>query len=185
MSRIESLEIEPALVDALKRGERAAGEQIYRVFSRVVYGLTLRLLNDPHAAAEATQDTFVDVIVKAPELRDDRALPGWIRSIAVNHCLTHLRSPWTNRRVTDFEFEVRDTRLDATRMNGWHDLERALAALPADTRFIVWMHEVEGYTHAELATLLGRTASYSKSRLARGLKCLRDSSRANGGAHDQ
>jgi RNA polymerase sigma-70 factor (ECF subfamily) len=70
-------------------------------------------------------------------------------------------------------------------MSDWQDLESALAALPVDTRFILWMHEVEGYTHAELAALLGRTASYSKSQLARGMARLRESARVNGSAHDR
>ena len=54
------------------------------------------------------------------------------------------------------------------------DLERALAALPAITRSVVWLHDVEGYTHGEIARLLGRTASFSKSQLARAHVRLRE-----------
>lgn len=172
MSRFDSLDIEPSVVDAFKRGERGAAERIYRVLSKAVYGLTLRLLGDAEAAAEVTQETFLDAMEKASSLRDDAAVSGWIRSIAVNHCLMRMRSPWNRRRVAEWKFETPDSSLDAARLNGWHDLSHALARLPDDARFVVWMHQVEGYTHAELGELLGRSASYSKSQLARGLKRL-------------
>ncbi len=172
MSRFDSLDIEPSVVDAFKRGDRGAAEQIYRILSKAVYGLTLRLLGDAEAAAEVVQETFLDAIEKASSLRDDAAVAGWIRSIAVNHCLMHMRSPWNRRRTMELKFETRDSSLDAARLNGWHDLSHALAGLPDDARFVVWMHQVEGYTHAELGELLGRSASYSKSQLARGLKRL-------------
>src|SRR5690606_19529782 len=54
------------------------------------------------------------------------------------------------------------------------DLERALAALPALSRTIVWLHDVEGYTHEEIARLFGRTVSFSKSQLARAHARLRE-----------
>ena len=54
------------------------------------------------------------------------------------------------------------------------DVERALATLPALTRSVVWLHDVEGYTHAEIGRLLGRTASFSKSQLARAHVRLRE-----------
>ena len=54
------------------------------------------------------------------------------------------------------------------------DVERALAALPPLTRSVVWLHDVEGYTHGEIARLLGRTASFSKSQLARAHQRLRE-----------
>ena len=90
-----------------------------------------------------------------------------------------MRSPW--RRlvvrpaggVAESDVETLDGNLDTTRMNGWHDLAHALGTLSKEARFVVWMHHVEGYTHAELGKLLGRSASYSKSQLSRGLKRLR------------
>ncbi len=172
MSRFDSLDIEASVVDAFKRGDRGAAERIYRILSKAVYGLALRLLGDAEAAAEVAQETFLDAIEKASSLRDDTAVAGWIRSIAVNHCLMRMRSPWNRRRTMESKFETLDSSLDAARLNGWHDLSHALAALPDDARFVVWMHHVEGYTHAELGELLGRSASYSKSQLARGLKRL-------------
>jgi RNA polymerase sigma-70 factor (ECF subfamily) len=54
------------------------------------------------------------------------------------------------------------------------DLERALARLGDTARAVVWLHDVEGYTHAEIGRLLGGTASFSKSQLARAHAHLRE-----------
>jgi hypothetical protein len=70
--------------------------------------------------------------------------------------------------------EPMDPQAAGARNDDLWDLEHALAELPADTRMVLWLHDVEGYTHQEIATLAGKTASYSKSQLARGYQKLSD-----------
>ena len=168
MSRFSRIEIGPRVVRLLKRGDRRAAEHVYRCLSPLVHGLARRILQDGQLAAEVTQDTFVDVLEKAVNLENDQALVGWVRSIAVNHCLMRLRSPWYQRRDAEVRAETEDPSNNNARLDGLADIERALAHLPAETRFVVWMHEVEGYTHMEIGGLCGRSTSYSKSQLARG-----------------
>ena len=161
------------IVERLKRGDRAAQEWVYRSFSRMVFTMARRMLGDVGLAEDATQDTFVDVLCKAGSLDRDDALAAWIRRIAVNHCLMRLRSPWFRRREpagSDIAFARKDEGLVETTI----DVERALDSLPAKTRAVIWLHDVEGYTHKEVGRLFGRTASYSKSQLARGYQRLRE-----------
>ena len=161
------------IVERLKRGDTDAGEWVYRAFSRKVFTIARRMLGDTGLAEDATQDTFVDVLCKAGSLKRNDALGPWVRRIAVNHCLMRLRSPWFRRRETarpDDELAVSSERgLEVAT-----DLERALDHLPAKTRAVIWLHDVEGYTHKEIGRLFGRTASYSKSQLARGYGRLRE-----------
>jgi len=168
MSHFKRIHIEKQLIEALQQGDRGAAAAIYRALSGVVYTLALRLLADTQLAKEATQDTFVDVIERACDLKVPGAFVGWVRSVAINHCLMRLRSPWHRLRIRGTQAERSDTASDALRLDGFGDIERALRQLPARTRFVLWMHEVEGYTHSEIAQLTGRTESYSKSQLARG-----------------
>ena len=168
MSHFTRIHIERHVIEALQRGDRSAAADVYQALSGVVYTLALRLLADAQLAKEATQDTFVDVIERACDLKVPEAFVGWVRSVAINHCLMRLRSPWHRLRIRGAEAERTDAASDASRLDGFGDIERALRRLPARTRFVVWMHEVEGYTHSEIAQLTGRTESYSKSQLARG-----------------
>jgi RNA polymerase sigma-70 factor (ECF subfamily) len=132
-----------------------------------VYTLARRLMVDVQQAKEVTQDTFIDVIERAWTVESPAAFVAWVRAVAVNHCLMRLRSPWHQRRAQGGVDADRDLASDAGRLEGLTDLERALARLAPETRFVVWMHDVEGHTHAEIAALVGRTASYSKSQLMR------------------
>ena len=160
-------------VESLKRGDRAAQEWVYRSYSRMVYTTARRILGEDGLAEDATQDTFVDVLCKAGSLGRNDALGAWIRRIAVNHCLMRLRSPWVKWRDTA-RTDVELARSEETPVEVATDLERALDRLPGKARAVIWLHDVEGYTHKEIGRLFGRTASYSKSQLARGYRRLRE-----------
>jgi RNA polymerase sigma factor (sigma-70 family) len=167
MSQFTRIQFADEVLDALKRGDRAAAAHVYRALSDVVFTLALRVLSDRQLANEVTQDTFVDVIERAHGLKSNDAFVGWVRSIAVNHCLMRLRSPWRRRRLRWIDHESEDVGSGTARLDGFGDLERALKRLSDAARFVVWMHDVEGYTHAEIARLTGKTESHSKSQLAR------------------
>lgn len=168
MSHFTRIYIDADTVAALQRGDRAAAGDVYRALADVVYTLALRVLADPQLAKEVTQDTFVDMIERAHTLLVPAAFVGWVRSLAINRCLMRLRSPWHRLRSAMVEVDVADGASDAARLDGFGDIERGLARLSPQTRFVVWMYDVEGYTHAEIAQLMGRTESFSKSQLARG-----------------
>ena len=174
MSRFRSVEIDPGVVRQLMKGNRKAQEIVYQAYANAVYTLARRILNDASLAEEVTQDTFVDVIRAAHKLERPESLGAWLRTTAVNHCLMRLRSPWHKRREALPEDdranganESDDDGIDRTM-----DIEQALGALPSNARVVVWMHCVEGYTHDEIGRSFGRTASFSKSQLARALKAL-------------
>ena len=164
MSRFNSIVLDPGVVDRLKKGDRKAREIVYRAYADAVYTLARRVLRDPAAAEEVMQDTFVDVLCKAHTLTRNAALPAWVRSIAMNRCLMRLRSPWHQRRE-ELENDARSTAHDMT--DRAVDVDHALGRLSGTARMVVWMHCIEGFTHAEIGRAFGRTASFSKTQVAR------------------
>lgn len=175
MSRFKSVEIDPGVVRQLMRGNRKAQEIVYRAYANAVYTLARRILNDANLAEEVTQDTFVDVIRAAHKLERPESLGAWLRTTAVNHCLMRLRSPWHKRREALPEDDRAANGANESVADGTDrtmDIEQALGTLPSNARLVVWMHCVEGYTHDEIGRSFGRTASFSKSQLARALKAL-------------
>jgi RNA polymerase sigma factor (sigma-70 family) len=177
MSRFQYIKVEETVVRALQGGERAALEKVYVQLSSFVYSLALRLLKDEQLAAEITQDTFIDVFEKASSLREPAAFVGWVKQIAVNLCFMQLRSPWHKRRVSIdsstesgsgiTEFEERDSHHHSERVDLVSDLQSALNSLPEQARVVVWLHDVEGYTHNEIGKFFGKSVSFSKTQLAR------------------
>ena len=131
------------------------------------------------AAEDLAQDVFVDVLTKLDQYDGRGSFAGWVRTITVHKCLMHLRSPWQRARRwmssagEDGGVEWPEQR-SAFVTGDTVDLERALARLGDTARAIVWLHDVEGYTHAQIGRLLGGSASFSKTQLARAHARLRE-----------
>lgn len=168
MAGFSDVTLETSVIAGLRNGEPAALTETYRVLAPAVFSLCVRVLGERQLAEEVMQDTFVDLMEKISSLRDDTALVAWVRTVATNHCLMRLRSPWHRRRIAVEPRERADEGEGSLRLGNLRDLEQALSQLSAKTRLVLWLHDVEGYTHKEIGELLGKTSSYSKSQLARG-----------------
>lgn len=172
-----AIDVPDSLLARARAGERAAFEQLYRRFERPVFTLALRICGDREEAAEVLQDTMLKVLGRIAEFRGDNGSPfwGWLRQVAVNQALMRLRQ--RRRFAHDVALEddgwlQDDGPLPAAAADA-AQLQRALAALPALTRSVLWLYHAEGYTHEEIAALMQRTASFSKSQVARGSRRLR------------
>jgi RNA polymerase sigma-70 factor (ECF subfamily) len=172
MSSFADCAADPAIVAAAQAGERSAHAALYGMFAAAVYTLAFRILQSRAAADEVVQDTFVEVIRNISRFDGRGPCGAWIRRIAVNKSLMQLRSPWRRRVNWPGAFE-REPAVPGSDVPAGLDLERALAQLSERARAVLWLHDVEGYTHQEIGRLLGRTASFSKSTLARAHSRLR------------
>jgi RNA polymerase sigma factor (sigma-70 family) len=157
-------------LERARRGDRAAHAELYASFAGPVFTLARRMLASKALAEDVLQETFVEVLCKIAGFRGEAEVGTWIKRIAINKCLMYLRSSWVSRRVAvdgEPEGELRGGSLEQV------VLERALDQVADVARAVVWLHDVEGYTHAEIGQLMGRTASFSKSQLARAHERLR------------
>jgi RNA polymerase sigma-70 factor (ECF subfamily) len=173
MAGFRDIELTADVSRRLLRAESSAIEEAYRTMAGAVMGLAVRILQDRGLAEEVVQDTFVELVEKAGQINSADAIVGWVRKVAVNHCLMRLRSPWHARRdAAEPEMHVADHRTNTERQEGLAVVEAALAELSASARTVVWLHDVEGYTHREIGALMGKTPSFSKSQLARAYETL-------------
>jgi RNA polymerase sigma factor (sigma-70 family) len=171
-----AIDVPDSLLRRARTGDRSAFEQLYRLFERPVYSLAARMLGDRDEAMEVLHDAMLKVLDRLGEFRGDAPFWGWLRQIAVNEALMKLRK----RQRLDYVEELPEP--DA------HDaaallppaaaeagaLGRALEQLSDTTRSVLWLYHGEGYTHEEIATLMGRTTSFSKTQLLRGVRRLRE-----------
>ena len=179
MPSIADMDLAPGTLERARAGEIDALEVIYRTFAPGVTTLARRLLGRLTAAEDLAQDVFVDVMTKLDQYDGRGSFAGWVRTITVTRCLMQLRSPWRRglRLVTHVGAESRSGEAEPVAPEGAQlglDLERALDRLGETARLVVWLHDVEGYTHAEIGALLGGTPSLSKSQLARAHERLRE-----------
>ena len=171
-----AIDVPDTLLARARRGEPGAFEQLYRLFERPVFTLALRLTGGREEAQDVLQDTMFKLFDRLAEFRAESPFWGWLRQIAVNEALMHLRKrgrlPPTDDAV-DTELEAHDVMLPPAAADAGL-LARAMGRLPDATRSVLWLYHAEGYTHDEIAGLMGRTPSFSKSQLARGTRKLRD-----------
>jgi len=144
-----------------------AGRALYDTHAPRVYSLAYRLSGDPEKAREVTQDTFIRAFSRLQQFRGDAAFGTWLHRIVVTVV--------SNARRTDIRFG-REVALDEastvemTVPESDPDLKeciaRAVDRLSEAYRTTLIMHDIEGYTHAEIAGILGVPEGTSKSRLS-------------------
>jgi RNA polymerase sigma-70 factor (ECF subfamily) len=165
-------------VSRAREGSAEAREAIYRAFEVPVRSLARRLVPGSAQAEDLAQDVFVEVLTSIGQYEGRGSFAGWVRAITVRRCLMHLRSPWRHAlrwaRAVDDDGTAAVPPVEPASGCEALDLERALARLGDTARAVVWLHDVEGCTHAEIGALLGGTASLSKSQLARAHARLRE-----------
>ena len=174
MTRFADCSVDEDIVSRARLGDTAANEAVYLAFATAVYNLALRLTRQRQVADEVLQETFIEVLTKIGSFRGEAPIGFWIREIAVNKCLMHLRSGWHRKAIPLAAKEPdADDGIIAETSPDYLDLEKAMARLSPVSRTVVWLHDVEGYTHQEIGNLMSKTSSFSKSQLARAHKHLR------------
>ena len=154
-----------ALVEAVVRdGDEQAFRELYRRHTPRLYPLVLRVVGGAVMDAEdVVQDAWVRATGAMGRFRGDSSFSTWLTAIGLNAARDHLRrrGRWgTTEDVTEVEIPV------AAAAHGPRlDLERAIALLPPGCRTVLVMHDVEGYTHEEIAGQLGIAVGTSKSQL--------------------
>lgn len=155
-----------------------AFERLYRLYSGKVMGLCLRMTRRRDVAEDCVQQTFIRAWRNLNAFEGRSAFGTWLHRIAVNEVLTYARNHSTRSEsdeeaVADAEAAPRDgsKEHDAGEVM---DMERALATLPAGSRHVVVLQAVYGYSHEEVADMLGVAVGTCKAQLHRGRRLLRE-----------
>lgn len=159
-----------------QQGDASAFERIYRLHSRRVYALCLRMVGNPAQAEDFTQDAFLQLFRKIGTFRGESAFSTWLHRLAVNVVLMRLRkkslSESSLEETTDPDDESSGPKRDFggpdLRLSGSLDrvnLERAIEQLPPGYKSIFVLHDVQGYEHNEIAAIMKCSIGNSKSQL--------------------
>jgi RNA polymerase sigma-70 factor (ECF subfamily) len=155
------------------RGDSSAFERLYRTHVARIHSLARRMLGG-FEADEVTQDIFVRTWQKLAQFRGESAFATWLHRLAVNVVIERRRSWAVQRdRMTDDPSALDLVTVAPPRADLTVDFEAAIERLPPGAREIFVLHDVEGYKHREIATLLDITAGTSKRQLHRARMLLR------------
>jgi RNA polymerase sigma-70 factor (ECF subfamily) len=179
-------EEERGLIAKVLQGDRLAARALYDAHASRVYRVVYRFVGDDVLAEEFTQDTFVKVFGALAGFRGDARLGTWIHSVAVTTAMNGLR---TRRRRSAREASLDDAmEIPAQTRQPDPDLQDRLAAaidgLPEKFRLPVVLHDLEGFTHAEIAEMTGVPEGTCKTRLMHARARLREVLAAFGRSRD-
>ena len=163
------------LVAAARNGSVAAFERLYRAHVGRVTGLCLRMTKRRDIAEDCAQQAFVQAWRRLAAFEGRSAFGTWLHRIAVNEVLSHGRNHGTRVEAESIEDTVAEQRGDGDYDAGEvMDVERALATLPEGARHVVVLQAVYGYSHEEVAEMLGIAVGTCKAQLHRGRRLLRE-----------
>ena len=182
-----SLLADEDLISLLGDGDAQAFALLYDRHSRAAYSLAYRFMNGRQAAEDLLQESFIKVWRSAGGYRVGRAsVRTWILSIVRNRAIDQLRSRASRRRTREkVEASAPTSEPNEAFAETWRNSQRAqvreaLNTLPQEQLKILELAYFSGYTHVEIADLLGLPLGTVKGRMRRGLKKLRGHFEARG-----
>lgn len=171
------------IVEACKRGDRKAQFELYKLYSKAMYNISLRMLGTVENAEDVLQNSFIDVFSKLDSFRFESSIGAWIKRIVINNCINYLKK----RRLEFSELtdnnafvasdgdvsEMMGIALSDTDLNVGK-IQKAIQQLPDGYRVVFTLYAMEGYDHEEIGSILGVTEATSKSQYSRAKAKLRD-----------
>jgi RNA polymerase sigma-70 factor (ECF subfamily) len=175
---------EAELIEKARQGDARAFQALYDKHKRRVYSLCLRMTANTAEAEDLTQEAFLQLYRKIGTFRGESAFSTWLHRLSVNVVLMHLRKkslPVVSLEETtqggEEDTPKKDFGAEDLALAGSIDrlqLQKAVDDLPPGYRTIFVLHDVEGYEHNEIATIVGCSIGNSKSQLHKARMKLRD-----------
>ena len=174
---------EAELIERAKQGDAQAFQALYDKHKRRVYSLCLRMTANTAEAEDLTQEAFLQLYRKIGTFRGESAFSTWLHRLSVNVVLMQLRKkslPVVSlEETTEGEEDTpkKDFGAEDLALAGSIDrlqLQKAVDNLPPGYRTIFVLHDIEGYEHNEIATIVGCSIGNSKSQLHKARMKLRD-----------
>jgi RNA polymerase sigma factor (sigma-70 family) len=165
---MDDLNINRQLLERCRQGEVRAQFMLYKQYSKAMYNIAIRFLNNKVDAEDILQESFVSAFENLSELTSDNAFGNWLKRIVINNCITQLR----RKRFEFIDIDDHGSFADVDEEDNLTIdpavVHNAIKELPVGGRTILVLHALEGYKHREIAEMLG----ISKSQYQRSLEIL-------------
>lgn len=171
---MKDLTLHQDLIERCKKGEREAQYRLYRMYSKAMYNICLRMLKNEMDAEDVLQNSFIDIFTKLGSYRYQSTPGAWIKRIVINNCINHIKK--SKIYLEDFDDQlltIPEEEIDPKVLNV-AGVKKAIEQLPNGYRIVFNLYAIEGYDHKEIAEILGITEATSKSQYSRARKKLKD-----------
>jgi RNA polymerase sigma-70 factor (ECF subfamily) len=168
-----NIHIHESLIEECRNGDRNAQFRLYNQYSKAMYNLAYRMMNNREEAEDMLQEAFVDCFRNISSFRFESTFGAWLKKIVVNKCLNQIQ-----RKKIDLQLcENLPTVADDEPEEVYYDssmIVRGIEKLPDGYRVILTLYLLEGYDHSEISQILKISESTSKSQYSRAKERLRN-----------
>jgi RNA polymerase sigma-70 factor (ECF subfamily) len=170
-------EIHKEIIELSKAGNAKAQFELYSLYSRAMYGISMRMLNRREDAEDILQESFSEIFSKLNSFRYDSSFGAWAKRIVINKCINFLRKKRPDIR---FEADLKETETEEDPIDYENlkfqveQVKRAMAELPDGFRIVFSLYALEGYDHEEISSILGVSESTSKTQYMRAKLKIKD-----------
>ncbi|MCO4822739.1 MAG: sigma-70 family RNA polymerase sigma factor [Flavobacteriaceae bacterium] len=162
------------IIDEMKQGNAIAFERCYRIISPQIFTVIYKVCRNHETAQELLQDTFIDIFESLYCYTSKQSFLAWAKRIAFNNTLNFIKRNSRMVLMEELPQESFEIECDLTKqLIDSQLIESLLAKVTEVERLILWLFIVEQYNHEEIAVLVSKTPSYSKSIVSRALKRIR------------
>ena len=167
---------EKEILNACKQGDRTAQKKLYDSLAPKMFAICLRYMGDRETAEDILQEGFITLFSRLDSYSGEGSFEGWARKIFVNTALMELRKKDALKMSDDLDaaWNVSSDGTTQVQSVGYHELLKLIASLPTGYRTVFNLSVVEGYSHKEIAQMLGITEVTSRSQLQRARMMLQD-----------
>ena len=157
------------LIESCKKGDRVAQKALYDRLAPRMFPVCIRYTGDRAVAEDILQEGFITLFSKLGSYKGDGSFEGWARRIFVTTALMHLRKKDALRMSDDLEAArgLRTETASQVENIGYKELMELIMSLPTGFRTIFNMYAIEGYSHKEIADILGINEVTSRSQYSR------------------
>jgi RNA polymerase sigma-70 factor (ECF subfamily) len=154
-------------------GNRKAQFRLYDLYSRAMFNLAYRILNNREDAEDILQESFVECFRSLDSFRFESTFGAWLKKITINKCINQIKK----KKIDLTLFETLPAVAEEEEEEVIYDtgkIFKSIELLPDGYRIILTLYLLEGYDHAEISQILGITESTSKSQYSRAKDKLRN-----------
>jgi RNA polymerase sigma factor (sigma-70 family) len=173
----QSIHIHEELIQRCLVGDRQAYYKLYKLYSRSMYNVGYRIVNNAEEAEDVLQEAFISAFKNLDHYRGDATFGAWLKRIVVNKAINYLKKRRTERFPEDDKWDVKEEQ-ETDDFEGFpfsvEKVRSAIESLPDGYRTVLSLYLLEGYDHGEIAGILGITESTSKSQFNRSKKKLKE-----------
>ncbi len=165
------------LIQRCLQGDRLAYNQLYRLYSRSMYNIGYRIVNNGDEAQDVLQEAFISAFRNLRHYRGDSTFGAWLKKIVVNKAINQVKKRKPERFPEDDRWDVKEEEpVDEFAEFPFtvEKVKNAIKMLPDGYRMVLSMYLLEGYDHGEIAGILGISESTSKSQFNRSKKKLKE-----------